>query len=80
MKPNLIKRMLTLTSDNIKAAFTVIQNMKLLMPYYDTFKIEMDSTVIPKVCSADHWWSARLAQVVRQSLYKSMIIKYTSAI
>ncbi len=26
--------------------------------------------VIPKVCSADHWWSARLAEVVRESLYK----------
>ncbi len=29
-------------------------------------------TVFPKVCSADHKWSARLAQVVRQSLYKSI--------
>jgi len=30
------------------------------------------STVIPKVCSADHWWSARLDQVVRGSLYNSL--------
>jgi len=28
--------------------------------------------VIPKVCSADHWWSARLAEVVRKSPYKSI--------
>jgi len=28
--------------------------------------------VIPKVCSADQWWSARLAEVVRESLYKSI--------
>jgi hypothetical protein len=28
--------------------------------------------VIPKVCSVDHWWSARLAQVILQSLYKSI--------
>ncbi len=34
-----------------------------------TLKILLDpKPVIPKVCSADHWWSARLAQVVRQSL------------
>ncbi len=32
----------------------------------------LHNTVIPKVCSTDHWWSARLAQVVRQSLYKSV--------
>ncbi len=32
--------------------------------------------VIPKVCSADHQWSARLAEVVCQSLYKS--ISYSS--
>ena len=31
-------------------------------------------SVIPKVCSTDHWWSARLAEVVRESLYKSMIV------
>jgi len=30
------------------------------------------STVIPKVCSADHWWFTRLAKVVRQSLYESI--------
>jgi len=30
-------------------------------------------SVIPKVCSADHWWSARLAEVVRQSLYISIL-------
>jgi len=28
--------------------------------------------VIPKVCSADHWWYARLAEVVRESLFKSI--------
>ncbi len=28
--------------------------------------------VVPKVCSADHKWSAIIAQVVRQSLYKSV--------
>jgi hypothetical protein len=28
--------------------------------------------VIPKVCSADHWWSARLAKVVRKWLYSSI--------
>ncbi len=28
--------------------------------------------LIPKVCSADHWWSSRLAQVVHGSLYKSI--------
>ncbi len=31
----------------------------LLSQYY--------SAVVPKVCSADHWWSARLAEVVHES-------------
>ncbi len=32
------------------------------------------STVVPKVCSADHQWSARLAQVVRESQYKPIFL------
>ncbi len=28
--------------------------------------------MFPKVCSADHWWFARLAQEVRESQYKSI--------
>ncbi len=31
-------------------------------------------TVIPKVFFADHWWSARLAHVVRKSIYKWFFI------
>ncbi len=31
----------------------------------------MTNAVIPKVCSEDNWWSARLAEVVRESLKKS---------
>jgi hypothetical protein len=27
-------------------------------------------SVIPKVCSADHWWFGGLAQVIRQFQYK----------
>ncbi len=30
----------------------------------------LSKAVVPKVCSADHQWSARLAQVVRESQYK----------
>jgi hypothetical protein len=34
----------------------------------------LESTpVLPKVCSEDHWWSARFAQVIHQSLYKSIL-------
>jgi len=25
--------------------------------------------VVPKVCSADHWWSAKKAEVIRKSLF-----------
>jgi len=32
----------------------------------------MPSTVISKVCSADHWWSARIAEVVLESLFQSI--------
>jgi len=30
------------------------------------------TAVIPKICSVDHWWSARLAEVVRESLIKTI--------
>ncbi len=33
---------------------------------------QMVTTVISKVCSEDHWWSARLAEVIRESLCKSI--------
>jgi len=31
----------------------------------------------PKVCSADHWWSARLAEVVREALKQINILSFT---
>ncbi len=36
------------------------------------FWLILPKTVIPKICSANQWWSARLAGVVRESLYKSI--------
>ncbi len=45
----------------------------------DTQTHSYAKSVIPKVCSADHWWSARLAQMVRQSLFKSIYCAPRSA-
>jgi len=36
--------------------------------------ISLSNTVIPKVCSADHRWSTKLAEVILESLYKSMFL------
>jgi hypothetical protein len=41
--------------------------------YWRPFK-----AVIPKFCTADHWRSARLAQVARLSLYKSIFLALQS--
>jgi len=40
--------------------------------FFVKWNLSRPRAVIPKVCSADHWWSVRLAEVVRESLYKSI--------
>jgi len=50
--------------------FCFVFNAHLFL-HFDLFYL-WASAVIPKVCSADYEWSARLAEVVRESLYHSI--------
>ncbi len=74
---NIFRKSLPVISTNKKKKFPIISSQEFLKHSDDpTTTVHINSqnrhrevsSVIPKVCSADHWWSARLFEMVRESL------------
>ncbi len=48
--------------------WVAFQTKGIVIHFLGKIMSQLNGAAIQNVCSADHWWFARLAQVVRQSL------------